>query len=555
MCPTELFYDTDAGSYLRLLPIDTRKEDISLAEYKLIDEHWHYFPLDIQSPESMRASLDQVASVLSVRFDEARSLGFEVSGLEKDPDNPRLCLVPAWRHALISLKNPILQQGLRILDTPGLNALGSEPELTISMIPSAHAVIFLLGADTGVTASDMEIWDQYIHTDGADHRAGRFAVMNKIDMLWDDIQGEHHTNRAIDAVRQKTASQLNLKPEEVLLTSAKQALMAKVRGDQSLLDKSQIARLEQLLSHQILTQKERILTHTLVNDVLGMLHTSQMVLESRRQGLRAKLDESKQKGVSKDFIKSLTRKTQDDYNYYYKQLFTLRSSRRLMKSQAMILSKLVNSDKFENSASKTRKDLVNSWTTMGMARAMSQFFEMIENDLNNLNHEAYLAQKMVKSIFERYANDPKSRHLKPVRFNINRQLNELKSLKSRTEKFKRNLSTVMTEQTIVVKRFFTTLVSEARKLYQEIEKESQRWPQEALLPILQHTTEQKQLLEQQIKRLKELANSAKDTRSQIDSMHSFLRDIDIQIQEAELLQRKLKRPAPLKFSDEIANFS
>ena len=42
-----------------------------------------------------------------------------------------------------------LQQlrGLRILDTPGLNALGSEPELTISLLPKAHAIIFVLSAD------------------------------------------------------------------------------------------------------------------------------------------------------------------------------------------------------------------------------------------------------------------------------------------------------------------------------------------------------------------------------------------------------------------------
>jgi ferritin/GTPase SAR1 family protein len=555
MCPTELFYDSDEGSYLRLLPISTRKEEKSLTEHKLNQEYWIYYPLDISSPETMRESLDQVARVLSVSFEEARSLGFDVASLEKDPQNQKLCLVPAWRHALISLENPILQQGLRVLDTPGLNALGSEPELTISMIPNAHAVIFLLGADTGVTASDMDIWNQFIHTEAADHRAGRFAVMNKIDMLWDDIEGEQHAESTIAKVRQKTALQLHLEPQEVLLTSAKQALIAKVKGDDALLQRSQIGRLEKLLSEQILTQKERILTQTLVNDVLGMLQTSQAVLRSRRQALQEKLEESQQKGVSKDFIRSLTDKTQDDYDYYYKKLFTLRSSRRLMKSQAMILGKLVNSEKFELSASMTREKLVNSWTTLGMARAMSGFFEMIENDLSNLNHEAYLAQKMVKSIFERYASDPRARHLKPVRFNINRQIRELNSLKSRAEKFKRNLSTVMTEQTIVVKRFFTTVVSEARRLYQEIEKETQQWPQEALLPILQHTTEQKQLLEHQIKRLKELANSAKDTRSQTLSLQDYMKEIDIQLQEAELMQRQLQLPAPLAQANNVVNLT
>ena len=36
---------------------------------------------------------------------------------------------------------------------PGLNAVGAEPELTLGLLATAHAVVFLLGADTGVTRS------------------------------------------------------------------------------------------------------------------------------------------------------------------------------------------------------------------------------------------------------------------------------------------------------------------------------------------------------------------------------------------------------------------
>lgn len=36
--------------------------------------------------------------------------------------------IPRWRHAIINFPHPLLQQGLVILDTPGLNAVGTEPE-------------------------------------------------------------------------------------------------------------------------------------------------------------------------------------------------------------------------------------------------------------------------------------------------------------------------------------------------------------------------------------------------------------------------------------------
>ena len=56
---------------------------------------------------------------------------------------------PQWRHAIVNFPHPLLKQGLIIVDTPGLNAIGTEPELTLNLIPNAHAVLFILAADTG----------------------------------------------------------------------------------------------------------------------------------------------------------------------------------------------------------------------------------------------------------------------------------------------------------------------------------------------------------------------------------------------------------------------
>ena len=62
-----------------------------------------------------------------------------------------------------------------ILDTPGLNAIGTEPELTLNLLPNAHAVLFILAADAGVTKTDLEVWNQHLAgddpaTQGRPHR-------------------------------------------------------------------------------------------------------------------------------------------------------------------------------------------------------------------------------------------------------------------------------------------------------------------------------------------------------------------------------------------------
>ncbi len=113
------------------------------------------------SAAEMKKALAALADTKKVYALEARMLGLAPMVCENgELPARRCCRVPAWRYAMINYPHPLLSNGLSILDTPGLNALGMEPELTVSTLPAAHAIVFLLSIDTGVTKSDLEIWDR-----------------------------------------------------------------------------------------------------------------------------------------------------------------------------------------------------------------------------------------------------------------------------------------------------------------------------------------------------------------------------------------------------------
>ncbi len=545
MCPTEIFYDFDRSEcYLRLLPIETRLQNKSICELKFERDAWHEIPIDISDPEKMSFSLQQVASTRSATVAEARSLGFDESMLEHDSAQAGRVIIPVWRHALISLDSPLLRKGLRVLDTPGLNALGSEPELTISMIPKAQAVIFLLSADAGVTASDLSIWSEYINTDDADHRAGRFAVLNKIDVLWDDIQGETHTAASIERVRQTTADHLEIESEDVIPLSAKQGLIARIRKDDLLLQKSALLKLERLISRRILTQKEGLIHDALVHDVLAMLHSSQAILNERLANLYDRYDELAGEAVSTEVLQNLATKTHADHDLYYKKLITLKSSRRLMQSQGDILQQLISPANFANLLETTRNNLEDSWSTLGMNRAMSEFFRDFERAIENVVLEAKLADKMVAAIYQRFTADIAAKHLHPRTFNIVKERKRLKELKTRSIRFRRNPKMIMTEQTLLIKRFFATFVAEAKEIHQNILKEAQRWPDEALLPLMQYTLEQKKMLEKQVAELKNMASSTRGAREQQKALKQMIDKTHTQLNKAEQIQKHLEQPPP-----------
>ena len=157
MCPTELGYDAEVAPCLRLLPIETRLQPQSLVDWRNVPDKWERIDLDVNDPKQLARAIQKVAEVRRVPQSEAAALGFWSDDVPEDnplPGADGLIEVPKWRHALINMAHPLLKQGLVILDTPGLNAIGAEPELTVSLIPQAHAVLFILAADTGVWASD-----------------------------------------------------------------------------------------------------------------------------------------------------------------------------------------------------------------------------------------------------------------------------------------------------------------------------------------------------------------------------------------------------------------
>jgi hypothetical protein len=103
--------------------------------------------LQVGDADQISRALEKVAQVRKVSVDDARAMGFWHDDM---PDDNRRSMRRAWSrclcgvHAIINLPHPLLKQGLVILDTPGLNAVGAEPELTVNLIPQAHAVVFIL---------------------------------------------------------------------------------------------------------------------------------------------------------------------------------------------------------------------------------------------------------------------------------------------------------------------------------------------------------------------------------------------------------------------------
>ena len=301
--------------------------------------------------------------------------------------------------------------------------------------------------------------------------------------------------------------------------------------------------------------KEQLITQSLINDLLGMLQNSQAAMQTRLDSLQEELAACSGTTMDKAALGRLADRAQKDYDFYYKKLITLRSSRRLMESQGALLKQMVSEKRFEDHANRIRQSMSKSWTTAGMNRAMDQFFELLESDLTNLLSEGHLAEKMVSAIYRRYNEDTRARHLEPIPLRAGRHVIAVRELRKKARRFRISPKNLLTEQSLLVRRFFNVMVGEARTLHTRVRADVERWPHEALLPIMQYSMEQKQLLEHQIRRLRDMVRSDRDGRAERERLQNTISDLGRQLELADAMQRQIRKPAPTLIQQKVVNIS
>ena len=374
MCPTELFYDPSAtGAYVKLLPIQTRGDNVSLATYKRQLEHWVHLTINLDDPAAMKKAFTEVSQTREVSAEVAAELGFQVEYLEPSLGKNGYVHIPAWRHALINIDHPLLRQGLAIIDTPGLNALGSEPELTLSLLPDAQALVFVLSADSGVTASDFAIWNNHVHDIAQRRGCALYAVLNKIDLLWDEDDEPEEAEDAVMRLARLTAKQLHLSPDNVLPVSAKQGVKARLNNDAALLARSRVEYLETALARSVVNAKEAALKTTLVRELSDMVESSRQAVLAQRVRMEAeeRVQASGHRDTEHELI-TLTRVTQQDQQAYNKRLVFLQQSRKLLEQQLPRLLSALAATRLGEHFARAQEQTESNRLGMGLPAAMKK---------------------------------------------------------------------------------------------------------------------------------------------------------------------------------------
>ena len=555
MCPTELLYDPSKPPSLQLLPIETRLSDATTTEYKRYAEEWKVFEFSIDSNDSMVEAFKQVSRTKKVTKEEAQRYGLY------DPDNADDSLnlnkdgsidIPCWRYAMINFPHPLLEQGLVILDTPGLNAIGTEPELTLNMLPNAHAVLFILSADTGVTKSEIDVWRQFISGTRWKQK-GRLAVLNKIDGLWDDLKTEAEIDAEITKQISVSAELLNLEKNQIFPVSAQKGLLAKVNEDSALLARSRVMALETALSDELIPSKKEIVHDNTKNEIEDLINNTIRILEARVAGIDEQLNELRGlRGKNEDVVEHMMHKVQTDKENFEKGLQKFQALRSIFSQQTNQLFTLLGMEQLKAEVFKTRETMLKANFTKNIRGAMDGFFEDLKGKLVQSDAQIDEIKRMMTAMYEKFSAEHGLRKSEAPVFSTLRYQKELLKLeRAYKEQFNTTFNMLTNEKMTLTSKFFETLASRVVDVFETANRDVENWLKAVISPMETQVREHQLQLRRRLESIKRIYKATDTLEDRIGELESIEKGIVSQLSDLKIINQHVNNALSFKESDNL----
>ncbi|WP_423194977.1 MULTISPECIES: dynamin family protein [unclassified Cupriavidus] len=530
MCPTELRYDENEQPCIRLLPIETRLQEASTADFMepgAAGSHWTTVPLDPSSPDGMLAAFQHVVETTRVAPAVAESLGLYH---ENDPDAAwsvdadGMVEISRWRHAVINFPHPLLRQGLVILDTPGLNAIGTEPELTLRLIPDAHVVVFVLAADAGVTKSDLELWRSHV---GAGHRRGCLAVLNKIDGLWDPLKSSPEIALEISRQVRTTAQVLGIEERRVYPVSAQKGLVAKVTHDQPLLVRSNLPQFEHVLSDQLIPQRRDIVADQVQRLVQDMSRGAQQLLQSRRRDIVEQLFELRGlRGKNHAMVKHMLLRVQGEKEEFEQSIAKFQALRLVFGRHSADIIKSLQLRDVRRTMRDAREQMKERFFSRGLREDMEALFGQLTGLIKDADQKIAGLHQLVDSMYRRFNAEHGFTLPAPIQFVTSRYAMDLQETLQLVNNHFGTVNMLTRSRPQLVQNAFATMASRVLENFRDLNRDIEIWLKSVMTPLEAQVREHQKQLRRRVDSIERIHEATDTLESRISQLEEVLNGLD-----------------------------
>lgn len=209
----------------------------------------------------------------------------ELSDYITERGNPKN--IRGVRCARIEYPSPFLEQGMLLVDTPGVGSTFlHNTETTYEFLDHLDAALFLMSADVPISQVEKELLDTIKNS-----TQKIFFVLNKIDYLSPQEIEE------ITAFNKQVLEEMGFTVHEIWPISAREALEAKMIHNDTQLSQSGLINLEDALGRFLSSEKGMVVLNTaiskvkrVISQILSQIAIEKKTLEASEEELEKKID-------------------------------------------------------------------------------------------------------------------------------------------------------------------------------------------------------------------------------------------------------------------------
>ena len=143
--------------------------------------------------------------------------------------------------------SPLLEQGVEIIDSPGLNECQERTKCTLSYLDKADAIIYLFDANRACAQDEMEVIEDTLLAKGFNDI---FFLVNRIDVV--------PANQRDDVKKYVEKRVKDYTPNDVYCISGLVGLNGKLKNDEAMIQESGLPPFEERLRLFLTQEKGRV---------------------------------------------------------------------------------------------------------------------------------------------------------------------------------------------------------------------------------------------------------------------------------------------------------
>jgi hypothetical protein len=484
LCPTEIFHDPAEAPFVRVLPIDTRKRQESIASLRRSPIEWITMRLNADSPESIADTMRSLSEPLTVGIDEAKSLN--LTNVERSGD---AVSIPAWRYALINLPHPMLKSGVIVFYTPALQMLSAEPEIALRMAANAQSLLIVLGKE--LTPTVQNVWKQYAQNS----RAIKFVVLD--------------TGAGADAAAAERVTQaFDIPASNVFQIPIKQAVVERLAHNEPSELTAGIEQLEILHAERLVPERQALLLSSVAKEIGPLVQSARQAVAARFIAtIKEMQDLTSTSGKSRSVALDMLTRLETQRKTYQRSVAAFNVTYANLMARGQELLAALHDDRIEEILSHDREFISGAWTTSGMWKNMQGLFGYFGEQVEKILNYATKLKETVEGIYQNFHENFGLAKLSPPALTLAKHLEAMHDLQENASRFCHDPLNIATYRDFMVKKFYNGLVEEARQQFELTRLDTEHWLRGALGPLNVQIMERQNLMLKRVESLRNLKNN------------------------------------------------